>query len=146
MSTIDHIAGETYHGRRGETTNAFRYSIDFVLCDAEAPLKTPRLFARNGGGVMSLHDRDHGGQPKAGQGAAWVRDILATHDLDVTGRIDLLAQPRVLGHVFNPDWLALVVYGTGLCVFAGAGECGADYGVGAAGIGAGSAGTGGINL
>ena len=27
--------------------NAFRYSIDYVLCDAEAPLKTPRLFGRN---------------------------------------------------------------------------------------------------
>ena len=102
MSTIDHIAGETYHGRRGETTNAFRYSIDYVLLDAEKDPDHPALFARNARGLMSLHDSDHGGAPKQGSGAKWVRDVLAAHGLDVTGRIDLLAQPRVLGHVFNP--------------------------------------------
>lgn len=99
---VHHISGETYHGRRGAVKNAFRYSIDYVLCDAESALDVPRLFARNGGGVMSLHDCDHGGVPKAGQGAAWVRHVLKAHELDVGGRIDLLAQPRVLGHVFNP--------------------------------------------
>ena len=102
VSTIDHIAGETYHGRRGETKNAFHYSIDYVLLDAETVPQSPALFARNARGLMSLHDSDHGGAPKQGSGAPWVRDVLAAHDLDVTGRIDLLAQPRVLGHVFNP--------------------------------------------
>jgi len=102
MGRVDHIAGETYHARRGETKNAFRYSIDYVLLDAENVTEHPALFAHNGRGLMSLYDVDHGGAPKAGRGAAWVRDILAAHDLDVTGRIDLLAQPRVLGHVFNP--------------------------------------------
>jgi len=102
LSAVQHIAGETYHGRRGETRNAFRYSIDYVLLDAEAEVTHPALFARNKGAPMSLHDSDHGGAPKAGQGAAWVRDILAQHALDVSGRIELLAQPRVLGHVFNP--------------------------------------------
>jgi DUF1365 family protein len=102
VSQIDYIAGETYHGRRGETTNAFRYSIDYVLLDAETAPDHPALFARNARGLMSLHDSDHGGAPKHGTGAAWVRDVLVAHGLDVTGRIDLLAQPRVLGHVFNP--------------------------------------------
>lgn len=102
MNAIQHIAGETYHGRRGETKNAFRYSIDYVLVDADAMPDGPALFARNGRGVMSLHDVDHGGAPKAGTGAAWVRDVLAQHQLNVKGRIELLAQPRVLGHVFNP--------------------------------------------
>ncbi|WP_375280652.1 DUF1365 domain-containing protein [Pseudooctadecabacter sp.] len=102
MATVDHIAGETYHGRRGATKNAFRYSIDYVLLDAEGAPDHPALFARNGRAPMSLHDVDHGGAPKDGQGAVWVRDVLAAHGLDVTGRIDLLAQPRVLGHVFNP--------------------------------------------
>ena len=102
MGHVDHIAGETYHARRGETKNAFRYSIDYVLLDAESATEHPALFTRNGRGLMSLYDTDHGGAPNAGRGAAWVRDILAAHDLDVTGRIDLLAQPRVLGHVFNP--------------------------------------------
>ncbi|PVA07873.1 DUF1365 domain-containing protein [Thalassorhabdomicrobium marinisediminis] len=99
---IDHIAGQTYHGRRGAVKNAFRYSIDYVLLDAEAEVQGPSLFARNGAGLMSLHDSNHGGAPKQGQGAAWVRDVLAAHALDVPGRIDLLTQPRVLGHVFNP--------------------------------------------
>ncbi|MEJ6398330.1 DUF1365 domain-containing protein [Yoonia sp. 208BN28-4] len=101
-ATVDHIQGETYHGRRGAVKNAFRYSIDYVLLDAEADVAGPSLFKRNGAGVMSLHDSDHGGTRKAGSGAKWVREVLAAHDLDMTGRIDLLAQPRLLGHVFNP--------------------------------------------
>jgi len=51
---------------------------------------------------MSLHDSDHGGPPKEGRGASWVRDVLTENGLDVSGRIELLAQPRMLGHVFNP--------------------------------------------
>ena len=102
MSGIDHIAGETYHGRRGAIKNAFRYSIDYVLLDADAVVEGPGLFTRNGAGLMALHDRDHGGVPKQGRGAAWVRDVLAAHDIALHGRIDLLAQPRLLGHVFNP--------------------------------------------
>ena len=86
----------------GDTKNAFRYSIDYVLLDAEGPVNGPCLFSRNGGNLTSLHDIDHGGAPHQGRGAVWVREVLAAHDLDVTGRIDLLAQPRVLGHVFNP--------------------------------------------
>jgi len=99
---IDHIAGETYHGRRGATRNAFRYSIDYVLLDAENPPVTPALFTRNGRNLMSLHDGDHGGPPKNGRGAAWVRDMLTACNVPQPARIDLLAQPRVLGHVFNP--------------------------------------------
>ncbi|MFT6090417.1 DUF1365 domain-containing protein [Sulfitobacter sp.] len=99
---VDHIAGVTYHGRKGSIENAFRYSVDYVLVDAEAPLKTPLLFARNGRGILSLHDSDHGGDKGAGRGAAWVRDILAQHQIRDVAKIELLAQPRVLGHVFNP--------------------------------------------
>ncbi len=102
MQGIDHIAGHTFHGRKGDVDNAFRYSIDYVLCDAEAALKTPRLFGRNRRAVMSLHDTDHGGAPGAGCGASWVRDALAAHAISGVARIELLAQPRVLGHVFNP--------------------------------------------
>lgn len=101
-STVQHIAAETYHGRRGAVKNAFRYSIDYVLLDAEAELATPTLFSRNAGNLMSLHDNDHGGAPNAGAGAAWVRNVLAAYDVTDAVRIELLAQPRVLGHVFNP--------------------------------------------
>jgi len=102
MSMVDHIAGQTYHGRKGGVSNAFRYSVDYVLLDAEAELRTPRLFRRNGRGVTALNDRDHGGMPGAGRGAAWVRDVLEAHQIACVTRIELLAQPRVLGHVFNP--------------------------------------------
>ena len=100
--TVQHIAAETYHGRRGGTKNAFRYSIDYVLLDAEAALDTPTLFGRDAGNLMSLHDSDHGGPPKDGRGAVWVRAVLKTYNVPDPARIELLAQPRVLGHVLNP--------------------------------------------
>ncbi|MEP2640900.1 DUF1365 domain-containing protein [Roseobacter sp.] len=99
---VDHIAGQTFHGRKGSVENSFRYSVDYVLLDAEAQVKTPWLFARNGASLTSLHDVDHGGAPKAGRGAHWVRDVLRAHQINDIARIELLAQPRVLGHVFNP--------------------------------------------
>ncbi|MDJ0827487.1 MAG: DUF1365 domain-containing protein [Rhodobacter sp.] len=102
MSIVDHIAGETYHGRRGAVENAFRYGVDYVCLEPEAKGRTPWLFSRNRGNLTSLHDSDHGGAPKDGRGVAWVRDVLAANDLPSDGRILLLAQPRVLGHVFNP--------------------------------------------
>lgn len=101
---LDHIRGETFHGRRGEIENAFRYSVDYVLLEPEAQRPTPWLFARNRAGLTSLHDSDHGGVPREGRGAGWVRDVLRRHGLEevANGRILLLAQPRVMGHVFNP--------------------------------------------
>lgn len=102
MRSVDHIAGQTYHGRKGALSNAFRYSVDYVLLDAEAPVKTPLLFGRNKGALVSLQDRDHGGAPGAGRGAQWVRSVLEQHQIREVARIELLAQPRVLGHVFNP--------------------------------------------
>jgi len=102
MTVIDHIPGHTWHGRKGAVDNAFRYGIDYVLVDAEARLETPALFGRNRSGLASLWDSDHGGPPGAGRGPAWVREVLAAHDLPRPDRIELLAQPRVLGHVFNP--------------------------------------------
>lgn len=99
---VDHIAAKTFHGRRGAVKNAFTYSVDYVLCDVEATPAHPALFARNGRGLMSLWDSDHGGPPKDGRGAPWVREVLAQHGLPAPDRIELLAQPRLLGHVFNP--------------------------------------------
>ena len=105
MSTLDHIAGHTLHARRGAVENAFRYSIDYVLLDAEAApqdLRAPAFFSRNRGNLASVRDSDHGGPPKAGRGAPWAREVLASHGVDAPGQLLLLAQPRFLGHVFNP--------------------------------------------
>ncbi|MFD0859353.1 DUF1365 domain-containing protein [Roseovarius aquimarinus] len=102
MSRIDHIEGHTWHGRKGAVRNAFRYSIDYVLLDAEAEVSGPRLFGRNRAALASLHDTDHGGPPREGIGAPWVRKVLDSYQLPQPAKIELLAQPRVLGHVFNP--------------------------------------------
>ncbi|MEN8891447.1 DUF1365 domain-containing protein [Planktotalea arctica] len=102
MNEVQHIAGHTYHGRKGDIANAFRYSVDYVLLDMEREMRAPRLFSRNRGNLTALYDGDHGGVPKAGTGAAWVRSILEANGLDCPGSVQLLAQPRVLGHVFNP--------------------------------------------
>ena len=102
MKRVDHIAGHTWHGRKGAIENTFRYGVDYVLLDAESPVSAPWLFGRNRAGLASLWDRDHGGAPGKGRGAAWVREVLSGHDLPDPARIELLAQPRILGHVFNP--------------------------------------------
>lgn len=100
--TVDHIVGQTFHGRKGKVENAFRYSVDYVLLDAEAEVQRPRLFARNACGLTSLHDIDHGGPQGQGRGAVWAREVLAQYQINGITEVELLAQPRVLGHVFNP--------------------------------------------
>lgn len=104
---IDHVRGTTFHGRRGGVENAFSYSVDYLLLDAEAHANGPKLFSRNGTNLFSLHDRDHGGLPGKGSGAVWAREVFDQFDIGPK-RIEILAQPRVLGHVFNPVsfWLA----------------------------------------
>jgi DUF1365 family protein len=101
-SRIDHIAGVTFHGRKGAVENAFCYSIDYVIVDAETDVKAPALFARNRAGLTSLQDSDHGGPKGDGRGAIWVREVLAQHQITGVAQVELMAQPRVLGHVFNP--------------------------------------------
>lgn len=101
-NTVDHIQGYTFHGRKGEVENAFRYSIDYVLLSPDECRSMPALFSRNRRNVTSLFDSDHGGAPKAGQGVTWVQDVLSTFELAGAEDIRLLAQPRFWGHVFNP--------------------------------------------
>lgn len=101
---LDHIAGTTFHGRSAEgVTNRFSYGVDYVLLDPTDDEPLPRLFSRDGRAFAQIRDCDHGGQPGEGRGVAWVHDVLTEALPNFTpGRILLLAQPRVLGHVFNP--------------------------------------------
>lgn len=101
MSRVDLIQGETFHGRKGPVRNEFRYKVDCVMLEPDHAIG-PALFSRNRGNLTSIHDRDHGGMPGKGRGTAWVRDVLQNHDLPTPARIELIAQPRVAGHVFNP--------------------------------------------
>ncbi|MGY8790950.1 MAG: DUF1365 domain-containing protein, partial [Pseudomonadales bacterium] len=102
MNVMDHIQAHTYHGRKGAVENAFRYSIDYVLLDPKSKLRSAKLFSRNRFNLFGIYDKDHGGAVKAGRGTAWVENILQAGSLPGTSKILLLAQPRILGHVFNP--------------------------------------------
>lgn len=103
MSAIEHIAGITFHGRKGDICNAFTYGVDYILLEPEKSLAAPALFSQNRRNLTALWDRDHGGAPGNGTGVSWVREVLTSYDapFDI-GKIELLAQPRVMGHVFNP--------------------------------------------
>jgi uncharacterized protein len=103
---VQRIRAETFHGRKGPVRNDFRYTVDYLLLDPEK-VQAPALFSRNRANLMALHDADHGGQPGQGRGAPWAREVLADHGL-AADRLLLLAQPRLLGHVFNPVsfWLS----------------------------------------
>lgn len=98
---VDHVAGTTFHGRKGSVENRFRYTVDYVLLTPDTA-KGPLLFSRRWANLAGLYDSDHGGAPGQGEGTPWVRRVLAAHGLPDAARIDLLAQPRLLGHVFNP--------------------------------------------
>ena len=102
MTVVEHLQGHTFHGRKGAVKNAFRYSIDYVLVNLTTPMEKPLLFSRNRANLMSLRDCDHGGAPRQGSGLNWVQEVLQQFDFSLDGDIILLAQPRVLGHVFNP--------------------------------------------
>ncbi len=102
MKGIDHIQGHTFHGRKGAVENAFRYSIDYVLCDPTQVSSAPGLFSKDRFNVMGLMDADHGGAPGQGRGVDWALDVLRENDLPGADNIQLLAQPRFWGHVFNP--------------------------------------------
>jgi hypothetical protein len=112
MTRVEHLRGETFHGRKGPVANAFRYGVDYLLLDADRA-EGPLLFSRNRFNLAAVHDTDHGGPPRQGRGADWVREVLRDHQLPGADRILLLAQPRVLGHVFNPVafWLCHDMYG-----------------------------------
>ncbi|MCU0814962.1 MAG: DUF1365 domain-containing protein [Cypionkella sp.] len=111
-SSVDLIRGETFHGRKGPVKNDFRYTVDYVMLQPDHAAG-PALFSRNKANLFSVQDSDHGGPPGKGRGTAWVREVLAAHGLEPPARIELLAQPRVMGHCFNPVsfWLSYDILG-----------------------------------
>jgi len=100
------VRAQTTHVRRGGVDHSFTYGVDMVLIDPDT-VTGPLLFSRNRLNLTAVHDRDHGGKPGQGRGAAWAREVLAARGL---GQFDLrlLTQARFLGYGFNPVsfWLA----------------------------------------
>ena len=112
--TVEHIHGETFHGRYGAVKNAFTYGVDYILTDF-SDRELPALFSRNRFNLAALYDRDHGGIRGAGIGVDWVKGILRNHGFSylLEGKISLLAQPRIWGHVFNPVSFWIIQNDTG---------------------------------
>ncbi|OWU83384.1 cyclopropane-fatty-acyl-phospholipid synthase [Oceanicola sp. 22II-s10i] len=105
-----HLQGQTYHARRGGIRNAFRYGVDYVLCDLDDPQEDPALLSRNRFNLWSLHSARHGGPRGDGTGTAWFRGELERRGFPLEGaELLLLTQPSFLWFHFNPVsfWIAL---------------------------------------
>lgn len=101
---ILHLEARISHVRTGPLRHAFRYRSDLFLFSPEAAQESRGLLRRNGLGLFSLRDGDHGPAADVPGGAAqWVRDRLQDAGKDVEGGVlGLLTQPRWLGLLFNP--------------------------------------------
>lgn len=90
------------HDRFAPTPHGFSYRLLLLAIDLGASGNGNWLFGRNRRALLSLRDADHldgSGRPLERQ----VAEIMAEHGLAHDGgRITLLCQPRLLGHVFNP--------------------------------------------
>ena len=103
MTQLEYNSGNTFHVRKGQINNEFKYKVDYLLIDCEGDYKKPLLFSYNKRNIMSFYDKDHGGLVSSGSGSKWATEILDSHGLlnDVK-KIYLLTQVRVFGYVFNP--------------------------------------------
>lgn len=91
-------AAHTVHLRRERLTRRFAYGTYLWLVDVDELPRLPGPLAP----LARFRTRDHVGDP-ARSIRANIDDLLAAHDLDVTGgRVLMLASAAVLGHVFNP--------------------------------------------
>lgn len=101
---ILHLVARIRHTRLGALRHAFDYGADFLLFSPEEVQTSRGLLRRNGFGLFSLADRDHGGARGDGQGATWVWAQLAFAGIARTPDmvLGLLTQPRLLGLGFNP--------------------------------------------
>lgn len=101
------LAGQTTHLRRGAVRHRLNSRVEMVLIDPESETSLPLPLRRNRFGILSIRDRDHGGPPGLGRGAAWAREVLAARGI-VPDRLGLMTTPRFLWWGFNPVsfWLA----------------------------------------
>ena len=96
------VNGQTWHGRRGGIKNDFKYSIDYLLFDPDNLGGSPWLLSKKGGWFYGINQLDYGSLNDSGAPKKWVNKILENRQIKGVCKILLLAQPRILGHVFNP--------------------------------------------
>lgn len=96
--------GEVMHRRLRPFQHRFVYRVFSICIDIDRLQEiasASRLFACNGPGLLSFHDRDHG--PRDGTSLRpWIDGQLRAAGLPTGGPIRLLCFPRILGYVFNP--------------------------------------------
>ena len=107
---LEHIRGEIRSmagraGCRGGGKRPFRYGIDYDA--ARLPRRRSTLPGRSGAkrrGLVSLpRHATTAARPERAVVRPGVREVLEAHQIGhLAHRIELLAQPKVLGHIFNP--------------------------------------------
>lgn len=114
---MEHIQGQTYHARRGKLENAFRYGVDYILCDL-TDAAHPLLLSHNRPNLWSLWDRSHGGPRADGRGVDWFRNTLAERDFPYAdAQLVLLAQPSFLWFHFSPVSFWIALHDDRVCAF-----------------------------
>lgn len=97
--------GTTRHTRFRPVNHDFEYRIFFGLFDIDELDELDRglrLFSHSRFNLFSFDPQDHG-PADGGPLRPWIDGILADAGIPIVGnRIELLALPRILGHVFNP--------------------------------------------
>jgi len=97
--------GKVVHERFAPRRHRLSYRIFQMLIDIDAApalARRLRLFAYNGPGLFSLHDKDHG-DGSGGPLRAFAEESLRQAGLAFSnGQIMIQCMPRVLGYVFNP--------------------------------------------
>jgi len=92
------------HARTRPRANAFRYKVGYLALDLDRLSEAKgRLLKLDRAGALAFHRADYGARDGS-EPAAWLRGVLAEHDLAQAcdGRLVLLTLPRLLGYVFNP--------------------------------------------
>ena len=94
--------GQVRHTRLRPVANSFAYPTYFLLLPLRRLRAEPAgALRRNGFGLISFHDRDHGDGRADSLG--WVEDLLAREGVtDADGEVWLHCYPRVLGYAFKP--------------------------------------------
>ncbi|MFI5698214.1 DUF1365 family protein [Kribbella sp. NPDC051586] len=91
------VTGFVRHGRSIPIRHAFRHRVYQWLVDLDDLPRLPWYLRPLGGFDVRDHLGGHGPTIKAA-----VRRYLADHGIEYDGRIVMLSNARVLGHVFNP--------------------------------------------